>query len=94
MAIDRIGKETRDRINLESIAIARLTATVIRLGGGTPPDDFGQMLPFPPEYQMKGAGGLNVSKETADIFFKLVTANELPKWAVADLLRHCKTWQR
>jgi hypothetical protein len=78
---------------LESIAIARLTSTVISLGGGTPPEDFGQMLPFPPEHQLKNSNNLKVSKQTADIFFKLLAANELPTWAVADLLRYCKTWQ-
>jgi hypothetical protein len=93
-AIERIRKETESRTNLEAISIARLTSTVIRLGGGTPPEDFGQMLPFPPEHQLKNSNHLKVSKQTADIFFKLLATNELPTWAVADLLRYCKTWQR
>jgi hypothetical protein len=92
--VKRIRKETESRTNLEAIAIARLTSTVIHLGGGTPPEDFGQMLPFPPEHQLKNSNKLQVSKQTAQIFFKLLAANELPTWAVADLLRYCKTWQR
>lgn len=91
--MSRIRKETESRTNLEAIAIARLTSTVIRLGGGTPPDDFGQMLPFPPEQQLKHGNSLKVSKQTADIFFKLLAANELPTWAVADLLRYAKSWR-
>ena len=52
------------------------------------------MLPFPPEQQLKNSNNLKVSKQTADIFFKLLAANELPTWAVADLLRYAKSWQR
>jgi hypothetical protein len=92
--VSRIRKETEQRTNLEAIAIARLTSTVIRLGGGTPPEDFGQMLPFPPEHQMKNGNNLQVSKQTAATFFKLLAANELPTWTVADLLRYAKSWQR
>jgi hypothetical protein len=63
-------------------------------GGGGPPDDFGLLLPFPPENKaFAGAKEMQVSPSTARLFFELVAKGKIPKWAAGDLVRHTVQWK-
>jgi hypothetical protein len=63
-------------------------------GGGGPPDDFGLLLPFPPEDKaFAGGKGMTVSPATAKAFFALITKGKIPKWVAGDLVRHTVQWK-
>jgi hypothetical protein len=94
-----LQEDQKQKANLEAIATAKLTAAVMRIGqqwgGSPPPDDFGLLLPFPPERETFTDGKtLPIAKDTAQCFFRLIAAGQLPRWAAGDLVRYTVQWKK
>jgi hypothetical protein len=94
----RIQKSLRSQANIDSIATAKLTAAVMNLGrffGANTKSDFtlDSLLPFPNESGNSIKDGINVSRETAELFFKLISENRLPIWMAADLIKYTNQWK-
>lgn len=93
-ALTEIDKQYQEDANVQSISIAKLTSLISAMfgGDGIAPCEF---VPFPDLLKTdEDTGSLDISKSTAEIFFRLVDMGKIPNLILADLALLLPSWRR
>jgi hypothetical protein len=93
-ALTEIDKQYQEDANVQSIAVAKLTSLISAMfgGDGIAPCEF---VPFPHLLKTdEDTGSLDISKSTAEIFFRLVDMGQIPNLILADLAPLLPSWRR